>query len=490
MKNKYGFEIIKLVKDFLADGGNRDSFMALEEDFDNDFSQLFSTSKRNKHSFRSTIYTRKDETSTSHSLWNDLAARSSGKNQITMVGFSSTQRGKDYSLKGGVEPVRIRPSGKIHNRSEKKCKIGCSPYKEVIAGFVIFKVGGEEGWANPSGKGWHGQQYYTKTTMCEDNVWSYNWSCNKTLGDVGEIRCVTMQGQGDKTDSITRKKNVDLSDKNKYSDCALKEMLDALSSESYKIEDSHVVMRWSKPCGRHIKLDMQKKKPRTPFDYREMAEYLVGLSDECEYRGIMGRGDKEEPELMQKVQDICDMLKAGGITTHSSSISTPRISPKLKRPTRKRMTTHKRVSKQKHKRAAKQIRYPFKDCKEGYVYSDQDGDNIYYLSDERVDVYDSFFVPLDNNFMTRQQFASVNKDAILSEIGQYSEKDVYHEPKRDDNIRYLFEDDDGNNWYKGVIIRVDSGEYTVKYDSDAGRTPHPKGAFSKDNFNKHWKFSK
>ena len=162
------------------------------------------------------------------------------------------------------------------------------------------------------------------------------------------------------------------------------------------------------------------------------------------------------------------------------------------------LTTHKRVSKQKHKRAAKQkhkraakqIRHPFKECKKGYVYSDQDGDNIYYLSDGRVDVYDSFFVPLDNNFMTRQQFASVNKDAILSEIGQYSEKDVYHKPEQGDNIRYLFEDDDGNNWHKGVILRVDSGEYTVYYDSDAEPYEHELGAFSKDNFNKHWKFAK
>lgn len=153
----------------------------------------------------------------------------------------------------------------------------------------------------------------------------------------------------------------------------------------------------------------------------------------------------------------------------------------------------KQHKKQKHKKHKKhsQIRYPFTDCKQGYVYSDQDGDNIYYLRDGRVDVYDSFFVPLDNNFMTRQQFASVNKDAILSEIGQYSEKDVYHEPEQGDNIRYLFEDDDGiNKWYNGVIIRVDSGEYTVKYDSDAEPTLHRPGTFSKNNFNKHWKFAK
>ena len=341
LKNKYGFEVIKLVKDFLANGGNGDSFMALEEDFNKDFNELFSTSsKRRIHSFDSTIYNKKS--ATSHSLWYDLAARSSGKNQITMVGFGTRMRNNRWIINRGKEAIRQRPSGNRHSKDYD--------YHEAISGFIIFKVGGEEGWANSTGKGWHGQQYYTKTTMCEDNVWSYNWTCNPTLGDVGEVRCVTTKGQGDKTDSITRKKNVDLSDNNKYSDCALREMLKALSSDSYKIEDGHVVMRWTKPCGNHIRLDTQKKKPNTPYDYREQAEYLVGLSDECEHRGIRGRGDDEEPELMQKVKDICDILKAGGITTRSSNISTPRIEPKLrkmskaitkptqegKRPTRKR----------------------------------------------------------------------------------------------------------------------------------------------------------
>tara|TARA_B110000091_G_scaffold36402_1_gene39006 strand:- start:3620 stop:6331 length:2712 start_codon:yes stop_codon:yes gene_type:complete len=322
LKNKYGFEVIKLVKDFLANGGNGDSFMALEEDFNKDFNELFSTSsKRRIHSFDSTIYNKKS--ATSHSLWYDLAARSSGKNQITMVGFGTRMRNNRWIINRGKEAIRQRPSGKRDSKDYE--------YKEAISGFIIFKVGGEEGWADSTGKGWHGQQYYTKTTMCEDNVWSYNWTCNPTLGDVGEVRCVTTKGQGDKTDSITRKKNVDLSDNNKYSDCALREMLKALSSDSYKIEDGHVVMRWTKPCGNHIRLDTQKKKPNMPYDYREQAEYLVGLSDECEHRGIRGRGDDEEPKLMQKVKDICDILKAGGITTHSSNISTPRIEPKLRK---------------------------------------------------------------------------------------------------------------------------------------------------------------
>ena len=320
LKNKYGFEVIKLVKDFLADGGNGDSFMALEEDFNEEFNKLFDDKVTKRiHSFDSTIYSKKSQTS--HSLWYDLAARSANKNQITMVGFGTRMRNNRWIINRGKEAIRQRPSG---NRDSKYYD-----YHEAISGFIIFKVGGEEGWANSTGKGWHGQQYYTKTTMCEDNVWSYNWTCNPTLGDVGEVRCVTTKGQGDKTDSITRKKNVDLSDNNKYSDCALREILKALSSESYKIEDGHVVMRWTKPCGNHIKLDTQKKKPNTPYDYREQAEYLVGLSDECEHRGIRGRGDDEEPELMQKVKDICDILKAGGITTRSSS--TPRIEPKLRR---------------------------------------------------------------------------------------------------------------------------------------------------------------
>ena len=127
----------------------------------------------------------------------------------------------------------------------------------------------------------------------------------------------------------------------------------------------------------------------------------------------------------------------------------------------------------------------------GYVYNDQDGNNIYYLRDGHVDVYDSFHIPFDNDLMTRSQFASLNSDVILSEIGKYSEKDVYHKPVKNEQIRYLFEDDNGNNnWYDGVILSVVRGVYNVKYDSDAEPTPHPKGAFSKDKFNKHWTFAK
>ena len=54
----------------------------------------------------------------------------------------------------------------------------------------------------------------------------------------------------------------------------------------------------------------------------------------------------------------------------------------------------------------------------------------------------------------------------------------------------LFEDDNGNNWYNGVITSVVGGVYTVQYDSDTKPRGHKTGAFSKGKFNEHWYFAK
>jgi len=133
------------------------------------------------------------------------------------------------------------------------------------------------------------------------------------------------------------------------------------------------------------------------------------------------------------------------------------------------------------------IRYPFKECKQGYVYSDQDGDRIYYLSDGNVDVYSRYNIPVDNEYMTPSEFGKLNKDATLTEIGKYSANDVYHKPVKNDNIRYLFEDDNGDtNWHNGVIKSVVRGVYKVKYENDKTTHKQDAEAFSKDKFNEHW----
>lgn len=141
----------------------------------------------------------------------------------------------------------------------------------------------------------------------------------------------------------------------------------------------------------------------------------------------------------------------------------------------------------KTSKLSRYIRYPFKECKQGYVYSDQDGDRIYYLSDGNVDVYSRYNIPVDNEYMTPSEFGKLNKDATLTEIGKYSANDVYHKPVKNGNIRYLFEDDNGDtNWHNGVIKSVVRGVYKVKYENDTTTHEHLPGAFSKDKFNEYW----
>ena len=131
------------------------------------------------------------------------------------------------------------------------------------------------------------------------------------------------------------------------------------------------------------------------------------------------------------------------------------------------------------------ILYPFDDCIEGHVYRDQDDDYIYYLEDGYVDVYGPDNLPKDNTiFDTLSEFAEWNKDAVLRDVGEYAEQDVYHAPILEDRVASLRNDE---KWYNGTITKIIKGHYTVTYD-DKQIVEHPKNALSKMEFKRTWKW--
>jgi len=137
------------------------------------------------------------------------------------------------------------------------------------------------------------------------------------------------------------------------------------------------------------------------------------------------------------------------------------------------------------------IRYPFDDCIEGHVYRDQDGDYIYYLEDGDVDedgyvdVYGPDNLPRDNTiFDTLSEFAEWNKDAVLRDVGEYAEQDVYHAPILEDRVSILWKN---QQWYNGTITKITKSHYTVTYD-DKQIVKHTKNALSKMEFKRTWKW--
>jgi hypothetical protein len=148
------------------------------------------------------------------------------RNMLTMVGFSS---GRRY-------PFHARAS-------EQHLKADDRREKEVIAQITMFRVNREKNYdKDDTDYGWHGQQDYTKTTMCEDNVWSYDWSENKSTGQVGELDSLMFQ----------RKKGVSLTRSTikveQLSKCALQELVEACMSNSYLVTDKIVKMKWTPHC--------------------------------------------------------------------------------------------------------------------------------------------------------------------------------------------------------------------------------------------------
>ena len=131
------------------------------------------------------------------------------------------------------------------------------------------------------------------------------------------------------------------------------------------------------------------------------------------------------------------------------------------------------------------IRYPFDDCIEGHVYRDQDGDYIYYLEDGYVDVYGPDNLPKDNTiFETLSEFAEWNKYAVLRDVGEYAEQDVYHAPRKQDRVSILWND---KKWYNGTITKITKSHYTVTYDNKQ-IVGYMKNALSKMEFKRTWKW--
>lgn len=176
------------------------------------------------------------------------------RNMLTMLGFSS---GRRYPFHAKHTDQHL----KADDRREK----------EVIAQITMFRVNRKKNYdKDETDYGWHGQQDYTKTTMCEDNVWSYDWSENKSTGEVGELDSLMFQRK--KGISLTRSTiKVD-----KLSKCALQELVEACMSNSYFVTDKIVKMKWTPHC-KGISLGSQN--PNTGYYF--MACLLRDLYAAC-----------------------------------------------------------------------------------------------------------------------------------------------------------------------------------------------------------------
>ena len=265
LRVKYGFKVLGLVKDFVSGKALEKKFKSTQKNFEDDCQNLMKSLQLettfNTFIFTSAIFNKKN---VKQSLWHALKQR-----LPTLIGISSS-RAHDTGFFKNQEPIRESTRA-----------------AEKMAQFTIFKVisGKKKGE-----KGWHGQLFYTKTTMMEDNVWSYEWDKEKTLGNVAEIFCVShkrLRGL-----SLTRRE-VNLMD---YSKCALNELVKAVESDSYGIDGT---MQWtthSKKESLLSALPEPKKK-----DYWHMAALIAGIAAACDAKGI---------NVPKKVRDICNVLNA------------------------------------------------------------------------------------------------------------------------------------------------------------------------------------
>ena len=274
-RNKFGYELVKITKKAMGAGtfkkNSKTMFRNLEKSFNRGLQKLkkqLSVEDFEDYTFESSIYNHNNH---ELSLWHALQTR-----QPTLVGVAAARAGAFYAT--NEEPIREKT-----RKSEK------------IAQFACFAVGGARGWRNTTAKGWRGQMFYTRTTMMEDNVWAYNWDESKELGDVAEIYCVTakrLRGL-----SLTRRR-INLAE---YSECALKELLKALQSNSYRYHNDRggrVTMRWtthSKGEALHLAEPEGEKKA-----YWHMASLIAGVADACRQKSI---------PVSHKVKQICQVLK-------------------------------------------------------------------------------------------------------------------------------------------------------------------------------------
>jgi hypothetical protein len=259
-REKYGYRVFSTVRKLLeippekrkSNANVKALFKRMHSDFEKDFKTLMDSLEVPKKDWKSYKNKAVIFSESKPNMYRSLLNRTN----LTLLGFASARRMSNH---------------KKHN--DGAIKEGDWRKKEVIAQLTMFRVGGEPGWANPIGHGWNGQQYYTKTTMCEDNVFSFDWDENPTLGDVAEMDSVSFQ-RLPAPGSITRSMiKVDT-----LKPCSLKELVKACASNSYTIERNTVKMRWTTYC-EGISLNGQTN-PITS-DYREMAYLLRNLALAC-----------------------------------------------------------------------------------------------------------------------------------------------------------------------------------------------------------------
>ena len=211
------------------------------------------------------------------------------RNSLTLVGFSSSRRYPFHA-----------------NYSDEHLKEGKRRETEVIAQIAMFRVNRKYMYdKNEYDYGWHGQQDYTKTTMCEDNVWSYDWDETESLGDVGELDSLAFQRR--RGLSLTRT----TVDANKMSKCALEELVEACMSNSYVVTRQNVVkIKWTESW-KGESLNAQGMLAKGPSPYYYMACLLMDLYDACIKNKISWATDDEKAsEAKKKVKSIRDALKS------------------------------------------------------------------------------------------------------------------------------------------------------------------------------------
>ena len=211
------------------------------------------------------------------------------RNSLTLVGFSSSRRYPFHA-----------------NYSDEHLKEGKRRETEVIAQIAMFRVNRKYMYdKNEYDYGWHGQQDYTKTTMCEDNVWSYDWDETESLGDVGELDSLAFQRR--RGLSLTRT----TVDANKMSKCALEELVEACMSNSYVVTRQNVVkIKWTESW-KGESLNAQGMLAKGPSPYYYMACLLMDLYDACIKNKISWATDDEKAsDAKKKVKSIRDALKS------------------------------------------------------------------------------------------------------------------------------------------------------------------------------------
>lgn len=307
---KYGYGIFKLVKKFLSNDNKgrklmKKEFESMQKNFNKDIKEFKlkkSTWKQGDSNepslFKADIYS-----TSGPNLYDSLLNRTERNKYLTMVGVASA-RACSFHFKRSQHPIRENEidtmdladafsemslvSDKKNWRSEEK-----------IAQLICFRTGGVDKWANTQGYGWHGQFYYPKTKLWEDNYFSYEWDASKTAGTVAELDCLCVRRQ--KSSVSIARRPVDVS---KMTDCALKELCMVIDSGTCVLTKNGVGMKWtthsepiiiSSPEG-GWKIDNRKPQEGP---YYHMAHLMRDVASECIRRKI---------PVSDKVKQVCKAL--------------------------------------------------------------------------------------------------------------------------------------------------------------------------------------